>query len=140
MQKKFLCPVLSIYLLVIHSCSCKRNKIFHALHIPNNVNCKVPTCTHTLRNITTYKDISWPVMNATFHINFLFCGIKYTDIYMQLYMSLYVYEVYDKIVCICVSYGRRCLSTYSWNVKFERSHSIMESSSEASIIWLLITF
>lgn len=55
---------------------------------------------------------------------------------MQLFMSLYIYEVYDKIVCICVcvSYGKRCLSTYSRKVKFERSHSIAESSSEASII------
>jgi len=75
-----------------------------------------------------------------FIINFLFCGIKYTDIYLQLYMSLDIYEVYDKIVCICVSYGRRCLSTYSRKVKFERSHSIAEISSEASIIWLFITF
>lgn len=59
---------------------------------------------------------------------------------MQLYTSLYIYEVYDKIVCICVSYGRRCLSTYSRKVKFERSHSIAVFSSEASIIRLFITF
>lgn len=102
MQQKFLCPVLPIYLLLIHSSSCKRNKIIHAVHRPNSVNCKFPTCTHTFRNITTYKDISWPVTNTTFHINFLFCGIKYTDICMQLYMSQYIYEVYDKIVCIYV--------------------------------------
>jgi hypothetical protein len=91
------------------------------LYRPKSVNGKVPTCTHIFRNITTYKDISWPVKNATFHFSFLFCGIKYTDIYMQLYMSQYIYEFYDKIVCICVSYGKLCFSTYSRKAKFKRS-------------------
>jgi hypothetical protein len=131
--------VLSIYLLVIHSCSCKRNNIFHAVHRPNSVNYKVPTFTHTFRNITTYKDISWPVTNVTFHINILFCGIKYNDIYMQLYMSQYIYEVYDKNVCIGVFVVNVVFFTYSWKVKFKRSHSIAKSISEVSIIILIIT-
>lgn len=49
---------------------------------------------------------------------------------MNFMIKLYVY----------VSYGKSCFSTYSRKVKFERSHSISESSSEVSIIGLFINF